>query len=70
MICPTCGQQIPDPRRPKRVCSKCSARIRRHDKWIFGADGRPQHRHCEDPQNYTIEEQPKPQLALPEEESV
>ncbi|HEX5426605.1 MAG TPA: hypothetical protein VFW94_23860 [Candidatus Acidoferrales bacterium] len=51
-ICPVC-------RRPlwgsysqpagKRICSLCGKRMRKHDKYSHGADGRPRHRDCERP---------------------
>jgi len=47
--CPTCGQIWPSAR-GKRMCSGCRKQIRRHDKWYFGADGRPRHKDCEHPE--------------------
>lgn len=51
-ICPTCGTRLPDPRRPKRICSSCGKPIGSHHKWEFSDDGRPVHRSCDDPESY------------------
>lgn len=46
--CPTCGQTLPDPRAPKRICTKCGKPIRLRDKWRFGRSG-PEHKDCRMP---------------------
>lgn len=47
-LCPTCGQIIPNPNGPKRICARCQQPIRRHDRWNFGATG-PMHNDCQAP---------------------
>lgn len=48
-FCPTCGQALPDPRGPKKICIKCKRPIRRHDRWHFTPTG-PQHNDCLEPE--------------------
>jgi hypothetical protein len=45
--CPTCGQAIPDPRSPKKICIKCHCPIRRNQRWHFEPTG-PMHNDCQD----------------------
>jgi hypothetical protein len=61
-ICPTCHREIPDPKRPKRVCARCGQQIRTHHKWEFGEDGRPVHRNCDVPDSYHGVEETRQQL--------
>lgn len=36
----------------KRMCGLCERPIGRHDKWVFNADSRIEHRNCERPEEY------------------
>ncbi len=53
-ICPNCCHQFDTSqvKSGKRICSECKKPIGRHDKWFFRPDGRIQHRHCDDPEQY------------------
>lgn len=58
-ICPTCGQELPQPR-GRRICSACGRPIARHDKWEIYTDGKLRHKDCSVPtgtpkQNPTME---------------
>ena len=53
-FCPTCGQALPDPRRPKKICIKCRQPIRRHDRWHFEFNG-PAHNDCQMPMGVEAE---------------
>ena len=51
-ICDKCGQQIDRPSyQPAgcRICAECGKRIKKHDKWFIGFDGRLHHRDCKNP---------------------
>jgi hypothetical protein len=39
-----------------RVCSICDCRIRRHDRWHFGADRKPRHNDCNAPAGNPVPE--------------
>lgn len=49
-VCPTCGHALGrGVGAGKRFCSLCGLRMKKRDKWRFGADGRPQHKDCSQP---------------------
>lgn len=64
-LCPTCGQKLPDPRGPKRICVRCKRPIRRHDRWHFTPTG-PQHNDCLEPEG-EVEERPQRMLSVVKE---
>ena len=46
-ICPTCGQEIPQPV-GRLICSQCNQKIvRGSGGWTHGPDGRPRHNNCD-----------------------
>lgn len=36
----------------RRICVACNQPIGNHHKWVFRADSRIEHRHCERPEDY------------------
>lgn len=48
--CPTCRQRIGTT--PVKVCAACKRPMKRPDKYVFNAQGRIQHRHCDNPTDY------------------
>lgn len=57
-ICPLCGAILQTG--PKRICSQCHLPIRQRDKWRIGADGRLQHKDCENTQLLDSSEDSEP----------
>jgi len=52
--CATCGQRIPQPPKPARICSVCQQPIMKGHKWQI-VDSKIQHRVCERPDTYRKE---------------
>jgi len=48
--CPECGRSTTS--KPVRRCAACDKGMSCHDKWYFRADGRIQHKNCNDPTAY------------------
>jgi hypothetical protein len=68
-VCPSCTchqllslavilsrEEQPGSKAGHRICSVCDCRIRRHDRWYFGADRRPRHNDCDAPSGTPLPE--------------
>lgn len=53
--CPNCGYDL-NAKKSKRTCVLCKQPIRSHDKWSFNSASQCQHRCCEHPEDYSIDE--------------